>query len=163
MPFDNKVHAAQTASRGVRKNRAPRRHSAGIVTKAPKYAPCTDGKKDASKPKRSYEDQMKYFQLQIDVTNESINETQNFIDKKQKGDDEPWDNFSRAAMVKFDTKSNIVSAETCSEYIRIEEAFIRAIESRIAKLIMQSRKLIRFVVKSRDTKRRKLNVFDNND
>lgn len=106
---------------------------------------------------------MKYFQEQIDRSNKSINETKNFIDKKQKGDDEPWDNFSRAAMVKFDTKSNIVSAETCSEYIRIEEAFIRDIESRIAKLIMQSRKLIRFVVKSRDTKRRKLNVFDNND
>ena len=113
--------------------------------------------------KRSYEDQMKYFQSQIDVTNEIIVETENFMDKKQKGDKEPWENFSRAWDVKYSTKSDIVSAETCSEYIRKEEEFIRKIERRIAKFKAKSRKPIRFVIKSRDTKRRKLNVFETDD
>ncbi|EKX32123.1 hypothetical protein GUITHDRAFT_121715 [Guillardia theta CCMP2712] len=94
---------------------------------------------------------------------ERIEEVQEFIDKKNNGDETPWSKCPCFYSIKYHTKKE-VSFESCQEYISIMSSKIIANQQEIINsTVFESRNPIRFVVKSHDTKRRKLNVFETED
>ena len=92
-----------------------------------------------------------------------VADVQEFVDKKNNGDETPWSECPCAYGIKDRTKKE-VSLESCEEYIHIMTSKYTEFEKKIAKLtVLASREPIRFVLKSHDTKRRKLNVFETDD
>ena len=135
MPFRKKMYAAKTASRCV----AEPRDSQGRTPK---------------------EVRLYTLNANIRVYPELIEDVQKFIDNKNNGDETPWSECPYSYSVKDHTKKE-VSLESCQEYISIMSSKIIAHQREIMELtVFESRKPIRFVLESHDTKRRKLNVFE---
>ena len=104
-----------------------------------------------------------HLNIKIDVHTGLIEEVQKFINKKVNGDETPWSECPLSYNIKNHTKKE-VSFESCQEYISIMSSEIIANQQKIMELtVFESRKPIRFVLKSHDTKRRKLNVFKTDD
>ena len=117
----------------------------------------------ASKNASRCDDKVYHLKERIEGYKEIIADVQKFIDKKKNGDETPWSKCPCAYGIKDRTKKE-VSLKSCEEYINIMTSEYIEFENEIIKLtVFESRKPIRFVIKSRDTKRRKLNVFETED
>ena len=160
MPIDNKLYAALIASR--------KRYDAMMCMAEVLNSDILAHEPHVSEPRdtqrRTFKEaRMATLEINDKVYSENIEKVQKFIDKKNNGDETPWSECPVFYAIRAYTQKQ-VSFESCQEYISIMSSKIIANQQEVIELtLFESRNPIRFVVKSHDTKRRKLNVFENED